>query len=416
MAEGFRTPERWDVPKGQNVSWKVAIPGLGHSSPIIWRDQICVTTAVSQDGQDTLRVGLYGEVDSLDALPVQRWMVYCLDKRTGETLWARTAYEGVPKTKRHPKGTFANATLATDGERIVASFGSEGLYAYGMDGTLRWKVDLGVLDAGFYLDPSAQFGTASSPVIHDGLVVLQADVQRGGFLAAFDLRDGREVWRVARDDVPTWCTPTVHIVEGRAQIVVNGWRHAGGYDLRTGREIWRLSRGGNTPVPTPIIAHGLIFLTSAQRPLSPIYGIRPTARGDITPASGVSTGDHIAWSHEREGAYMQTPIVYGDYLYVGRIIGVLNAFEARTGRHAYRARLGQGQGFTASAVAADGKLYYTSEEGDVFVVRAGSAFELLAQNPLGEVALASPAVSEGVLYFRTRTHLIAVGGTRPAGV
>lgn len=415
MAEGFRTPERWDVPRGQNVGWKVAIPGLGHSSPIIWRNQVCVTTAVSQDGQDTLRVGLYGEVDSLDALPVQRWMVYCLDKRTGAILWARTAHEGVPKTKRHPKGTFANATLATNGERIVASFGSEGLYAYGMDGTLRWKVDLGVLDAGFYLDPSAQFGTASSPVIHDGLVVLQADIQRGGFLAAFDLRDGREVWRVPRDDVPTWCTPTVHTVEGRAQIVVNGWRHAGGYDLRTGREIWRLSRGGNTPVPTPIVAHGLIFLTSAQRPLSPIYGIRLTASGDITPGSGVSAGDHIAWSHEREGAYMQTPIVYGDYLYVGRIIGVLNAFEARTGRHAYRARLGQGQGFTASAVAADGKLYYTSEDGDVFVVRAGSAFELLAENPLGEVALSSPAVSEGVLYFRTRHHLIAVGGSQPAG-
>lgn len=415
VAEGFATPVRWNVPAGENVRWKTPIPGLGHSSPIVWGDQVCVTTAVSDDGSDTLRVGLYGEVDSLKELPSQTWMVSCLDKRTGAVRWTRTAHAGVPKTKRHPKATFANSTLATDGERIVALFGSEGLYAYDMGGTLQWKVDLGVLDAGFFQDPSAQFGTASSPIIHEGVVIVQADVQKGGFLAAFDVRDGRQLWRAPREDVPTWSTPTVHDVGGRPQVVVNGWKHAGGYDLRTGREIWRLTRGGNTPVPTPIAGHGLIFLTSAQRPLSPIYGIRETSRGDITPADEAETNDHIAWSHRREGSYMQTPIVYGDYLYVGRIIGVLNAYRARTGEHVYRARLGVGGGVTASAVAGDGKLYYTSEDGDALVVRAGPTFELLAKNPLGEVTLASPAISEGVLFYRTRRHLVAIGNGPTSG-
>ncbi len=413
VADGYPSAVRWNVPAGENVRWKAAIPGLGHSSPIVWGDQICVTTAVSDDGRDTLRVGLYGEVDSLEELPRQKWMVWCLDKRTGAVRWTHTAHEGVPKTKRHPKGTFANATLATDGRHVVAMFGSEGLFAYDMAGRLLWKVDLGVLDAGFFQDPTAQFGTASSPVVHDGVVVVQADVQKGGFLAAFDVRDGRELWRTPREDVPTWCTPTVHVVAGRPQVLVNGWKHAGAYDLRSGREIWRLSRGGNTPVPTPIVGHGLVFLTSAQLPLSPIYGVHERASGDITPEDDRRASAHIAWSHQRDGSYMQTPILYGDLLYVGRIIGVVNAFRATTGERVYRARLGVGRGFTASAVAADGKLYYTSEDGEAFVVRAGPTFELLAENPLGEIAMATPAVSEGVLYYRTRHHLVAIADPVP---
>lgn len=411
VAEGYPTPARWSVAAGEHVRWRTPIAGLGHSSPIVWGDLVCVTTAVS-DREDVLRVGLYGDVESLAEVLPQKWQVWCLDKRSGALRWSRTVHAGTPKTKRHPKATYANATLATDGERIVAFFGSEGLYAYDMAGGLRWRVDLGVLDAGYFLDPAEQFGTASSPIVHDGLVIVQADVQRDGFLAAFDLRDGRQRWRTPRRDVPTWSTPTVLGNGPHAQVVVNGWKHAGGYDLQSGREIWRLSRGGNTPVPTPIAAFGLVFLTSAQLPLSPIYGIRDTARGDITPGEGAAgSSEHIAWSQGREGSYMQTPIVYGDQLYVGRITGVLNAFEARTGVHVYRKRLGVGRGFTASAVAADGKLYYTSEDGDVVVVRAGPSFEILAENALGEIALATPAISEGILYFRTRRDLIAIGAT-----
>jgi outer membrane protein assembly factor BamB len=409
VSEGHRTPLRWNATTGQQVRWKTAIPGLGHSSPVIWGDQVCVTTAIRTDGEASLRIGLYGDIAPVDDTSVHHWKVICLDKQTGRVGWERTAHSGVPRVKRHTKGTHANSTLATDGTHIVAFFGSEGLHAYDMEGKVLWTKDLGLLDSGFFMVPAAQWGFASSPVIHDGLVLVQVDVQRGSFVAAFEARTGREVWRTARADVPTWSTPTVARAPGGPQLIVNGFRHIGGYDLRSGKEVWRMRGLGDIPVPTPVVADGLIFVTNAHGPGAPIYAIRTSASGDLTSGS-TPPGEHIAWSHERDGAYMQTPIVYRDLLYNCRDNGVLGVYEARTGRRFYQQRLGGGRtGFTASPVAADGKVYFTSEEGDVFVVKAGSSFELLAENPLGEVSMATPAISEGVLYFRTRGHLVAIG-------
>jgi outer membrane protein assembly factor BamB len=409
VSEGHRTPLRWNATTGQQVRWKTAIPGLGHSSPVIWGDQVCVTTAIRTDGEASLRIGLYGDIAPVDDTSVHHWKVICLDKQTGRVRWERTAHSGVPRVKRHTKGTHANSTLATDGTHIVAFFGSEGLHAYDMEGKVLWTKDLGLLDSGFFMVPAAQWGFASSPVLHDGLVLVQVDVQRGSFVAAFEARTGREVWRTARADVPTWSTPTVARAPGGPQLIVNGFRHIGGYDLRSGKEVWRMRGLGDIPVPTPVVADGLIFVTNAHGPGAPIYAIRTSASGDLTSGS-TPPGEHIAWSHERDGAYMQTPIVYRDLLYNCRDNGVLGVYEARTGRRFYQQRLGGGRtGFTASPVAADGKVYFTSEEGDVFVVKAGSSFELLAENPLGEVSMATPAISEGVLYFRTRGHLVAIG-------
>ena len=175
----------------------------------------------------------------------------------------------MPKIKRHMKSTHANSTLATDGERIIAFFGSEGLHAFDMKGKQLWKKDLGVLDAGYYLAPEAQWETGSSPILHDGVVVVQADVQKGSFIAAFDARDGKELWRTTRDDVPTWSTPTVHEVNGRTQLLVNGMRHVGAYDFKTGEVIWKLSGGGDIPVPTPVVSDGLVFVTNCARPDGP---------------------------------------------------------------------------------------------------------------------------------------------------
>jgi outer membrane protein assembly factor BamB len=339
-----------------------------------------------------------------------KFIVACFDKRTGKQRWERVAKSGVPIIKRHPKSTHASSTLATDGRHIVAMFGSEGLYAYNMNGDLQWKKELGTLDSGFFMVPDAQWGFASSPVIHNGRLILQADVQKGSFLAAFDVRSGKELWRTARADVPTWSTPAVVNMNGRDQVIVNGWKHIGGYDLETGKEVWRMTGGGDIPVPTPITAHGLVYITSAHGKFAPIYAVRPTATGDITLKEGETSNAHIAWSYMRDGGYMQTPIVYGDILYVCRDNGVLGAFDVKTGARHYQARLGDGKtGFSASAVAANGRLYFTSEDGDVYVVKAGPAYELLATNPLGEVAMATPAISEGTLLFRTRNHLVAVG-------
>jgi outer membrane protein assembly factor BamB len=409
IGEGAPVPTTFDVAAKKNLRWRVPVTGLAHSSPIVWGNQVCTASAVSGVSNPELKVGLYGNIESVEDATPHRWLVMCFDKATGKRLWERTAHTGVPKVKRHTKSTHASSTMATDGRYILAFFGSEGLYAYDMKGTLVWKKDLGLLDSGFFRAPEAQWGFGSSPIIHDNRVIVQVDVQKGSFVAALALADGRELWRTPRNDVPTWSTPAVITDGPRPQVVVNGWRHIGGYDLETGRELWRMTGGGDIPVPTPIASHGLIFITNSHGGQSPIYAVKPTASGDITLGAGETANAHIAWSFPRDGAYMQTPIVYEDLLYVCRDNGVLSVFDVKTGERYYQARLADGRtGFSASPVASNGRLYFTSEEGDVWVVKAGKSFEVIATNPLGEVAMATPAISEGALFFRTRGHLVAI--------
>jgi outer membrane protein assembly factor BamB len=406
VAQGFKAPEKWT-----GFKWKTAIPGLGHSCPILWEDRLFVTTAVSAKGDQTLKIGLYGSIESVEDDTSHSWQVFCLDKRDGRVLWNKTAHEGIPKIKRHPKSSHASCTPATDGKHLVCFFGAEGLFCYNFEGKLLWKKDFGHLDSGFFAVPGAQWGFASSPVIHSNLVIVQCDVQTNSFIAALDIKDGREVWRTPRKDVPTWSTPTVDARPQRAQVIANGYKHIGGYHLTTGKELWKLQPGGDIPVPTPIVAHDLIFITSAHGRLAPLYAIRADATGDISLAAGTTTNEFIAWSIERGGNYMQTPIVVGDYVYSCRDHGVVTCFTARTGEKHYSERLGTGSsGFTASAVAADGKIYYTSEEGMVYVLKAGPKFEILATNKLGETCMATPALSKGQLFFRMRNHVAAVDG------
>jgi len=413
VAEGFPLPAEWSVPGSRNIRWKAPIPGLGHSSPTVWGDRLFVSTAISGAEKPELKVGLYGDIGSVNDTSVHRWLIYAIDAASGKVLWEKTVHTGVPRIKRHPKATHANSTLATDGRHLVAFFGSEGLYCFDLDGTLLWKKDLGELDSSFFMVPEAQWEFASSPVIHQDKVLVQCDVLKGSFIAAFGVNDGRELWRTDRQDVPTWGTPTVHVVGGRAQMIVNGYKHAGAYDVETGKEIWRLQGGGDIPVPTPVVGHGLVFLTSAHGPMAPIHAIRQEAAGDISLKPGETSNQFVAWSHPRDGAYMITPIVYGDYLYSAKNNGALSCYNARTGDRMYQARLGGGtSGFTASPVAGDGKVYFASEDGDVFVVKAGPAFELIATNAMGDICMASPALSNGVVYFRTRSQVVAVAAGR----
>ena len=407
IAEGFATATTWNAETNDNVLWSTPIPGLSHSSPVVWGDRVFVTTAISSSN-NSLRVGLYGDITPVRDNSEHTWKVYALDKGSGAIVWERTVHTGVPAVMRHTKSTHASATMATDGSRVIAYFGSEGLFAYDMDGELLWRKDLGVLDAGFYVVPEAQWGVASSPIIYDGKVILQADVQENSFIAAFDLVDGTELWRTSREDVPTWGNPNVYLSADRAQIVVNGYRHIGAYDPDSGAEIWKMRGGGDIPVPTPVFGHGLIFITNAHGQWSPIYAIRPDAAGDISLAEGEDTNEHVVWSIPRGGGYMVTPIVYGDYLYNLRNNGALSVFNARTGERMYQERLGAGGGFSASPVAADGKVYFTGEDGDIFVLEAGPEFKLLATNQMGEVCMATPAISEGMLLFRTQGHVVAI--------
>ena len=413
VAEGYPAPTRWDFKSGENIRWKTPIPGLAHSSPAIWGDRIFITTAVKSTGESRLKIGLYGDIKSEDEDTVFDWRLYCVNRKDGQVLWTRQCHSGKPKVKRHAKSSHANATACTNGKVVVAFFGAEGLYCYDLEGDLIWQKDLGVLDWGYFRAPAAQWGGGSSPVIHENVVILQCDVQKDSFIAAYSLKDGAELWKTARNEVPTWGTPTVYTGAEHPQIIVNGFKHIGAYDIHTGREIWRMTGGGDIPVPTPIVAHDLIYITNAHGRMSPVYAIKLSATGDISLKDDESSNDYVAWSYPRGGNYMTTPIVWEDYLYCCSNSGKLSCFDARTGELAYRENLGSSSvAFSASPVATDGKIYLPGEKGDIYVVRAGRKFEVIAINNMHETCMATPAISHGTLFFRTRNHLVAVAEGR----
>ncbi len=402
----------WNGESGKNILWKTEIPGLGHSSPVIWGDRVFLTSAVAASGEPALKLGLYGDVRPVEGEGAQSLNVYCLDRRSGKIRWQRTVASGQPKTKRHPKSTHANPTPATDGKHVVVFFGSEGLHAFDMNGKPLWSKDFGVLDAGFFVMPNAQWGFSTSPVIHQGKVIVLADVQKNGFLAALDVSTGKELWRKERNDVPTFGTPVVapYTAGGarRGQVVVNGWKHIGGYDVESGAELWKLRGGGDIPTPTPVFLDGLVVITSSHGPGRPIYAIRTDAAGDITGNRAA-----FAWTQEKAGNYMQTPLLHNGLGYFCLDNGVLSVYQLATGERLYQQRLGEGQsGFTSSPVAAGDRLYITNEEGRTHVVTLGREFKEVARNELSEQVMASAAISGDILYIRGRRHLYAIGRKR----
>jgi outer membrane protein assembly factor BamB len=403
-------PVHWDLQKGENIRWHTPIPGLAHSSPIIWGNVLYVATSVAPGNQD-LKVGLYGDIASADDQDSHQWRLLALDKDTGKILWDKLGFEGIPRGKRHPKSTHCNSTPATDGRRIVAIFGSEGLFCFDRDGALLWKKDLGPMKSGFYRVPTAQWGFSSSPVIHDGKVLVLCDVLDDSFLAEFDLADGRQLWRTARHDVPTWGTPAVAKTADHIEILVNGWHETAAYDFAAGTELWSLDGGGDIPVPTPIVAGGLAYFTSAHGPQRPMRAIRLDDHLLAATATG-ATNPTVAWQQERKGNYMQTPIVVGDFLYGCVDSGIVTCFEAKPGTVRYSERLGNGtEGFTASPVSDGRNLYFTSEIGNVYVIPANGSFSVAATNSLNDTCLSTAAVAEGTLFYRTRRELIAIGAT-----
>ena len=410
VADSQGLPDRWDAGTGAGIAWRTPIPGLAHSSPIAWGDRLYVTTAVSSRAGATFRPGLYGDGTASDDRSVHEWQLIALDRATGRIVWTRTAFRGEPREKRHIKSTYANQTPATDGRIVVAFFGSQGLYAYTVDGALKWKQDLGVLNAGAYDAPDYEWGNASSPVIDDGRVYVQLDVQRGSSLQAFDLETGERLWKAARTELPSWATPTIVQGPKGKEIVTNAPNRIRGYDPATGQELWSLAGSSKITAPTPIMAGGLVFVASGRAPERPIFAIRPGARGDLTPAAGATSSEGVAWSRTQRGPYMPTPLAYGDVLYVLSNQGLLDAYTLRTGAELYRQRIPHGgSGFSASPVASDGRLFLSSEDGEVFVIRAGPAFEAVARNTMGSPIMATAAIAGGRMLIRTQTHLVAVG-------
>jgi len=411
VADGQNLPERWNGATGDNVLWKTPMPGLAHSSPVVWGDRLYVTSAITSLGEATFKHGLFGEGDASPDRSVHRWKIYCLDTRTGKIVWERTAYEGVPREKRHVKSTYANSTPATDGRHIVVFFGSQGLYCFDVNGKLLWKKDVGVLDVGAYDAPEYEWGTASSPIIYKKTVIIQCDTSKEDFLLSVNIDTGTTVWKADRDELPSWGTPTVYTGSSRAELVTNASKLIRGYDPDTGKELWRLGGSSQITAPTPVFFEDLIVVASGRRPEAPIFVVRAGSSGDITLAKGTLASQQVAWSRQQRGSYMPTPLIYGGLLYVLGNAGIFDCYELRAGTEVYRQRLKhQGGGFSASPVAADGRIYMPSEDGDIFVVKAGKDFGLLATNPMGERLMATPALSGGRMFVRGEHTVFAIGG------
>ncbi len=419
VADGQNLPEKWNGKTGENILWRTPIPGLAHSSPVVWGDRLFVTSAISSKAGATFKPGLYGDGDASDDATPQKWMLYAIDKRTGKIVWEKVAAQGPPRNKRHIKSTYASASPATDGRVVVAWFGSEGVHAYDMNGAPLWQVDLGRVDMGAYDIPTFEWGPASSPIIWNGMVLLQVDTQADSFILALDAATGKTMWKSDREEIPSWGTPTVITTPAGDELVTNASNFIRGNDPRTGKELWRLGGSSKITAPTPFLARqeqsgdGLIVVASGRGPERPIFVVRPGARGDLTLPKDQASSATVLWSKTGRGSYMPTPLAYNGLLYVIANNGVLDAYELMTGKDVYRQRLEPvGSGFSASPVAADGRLYLSSEDGEITVIAAGPEFKQVAVNSMGELVMATPALSEGVMYVRGASSLFAIGSAR----
>jgi len=410
IADGQRIPLEWDSGARKNVRFATPIEGFSVSSPIVWGERIFVLSASSGASDRTFRTGLYGDVTPIDDLSEHRWLLYALDTRDGRVVWERELERARPGTKRHPKSSQANATPATDGKRIMSLLGSTGfLYCHDFEGNLLWKKEIGILNSGWFYDPDYQWGHSSSPILYDGRVIVQADVHGSPFIAAYDLESGDEVWRTAREgEIPTFATPTVYRGPTGDELVTNGTRIRG-YDPKTGTLLWHLGPNSEIPVGSPVVTSDLIYVTAGYPPIKPIYAIRPGSRGDLALPAGVDKSEALAWSKTRGGTYIPSPVVYRGYVYTNENNGLLVCYDAATGEIVYRARIGgTGGAYAASPIAADGRLYFTTEEGETFVVEAGPEYRLLAKNRVEGVVLSTPAASDGLLVIRTLEQVYGI--------
>ena len=409
IADQQDLPADWNVKTGSNIRWKTAIPGQGHSSPVVWGDRLFVTSVV-RENPPAVVFGDAGGISLANDKAPHIWRLSCLSAKDGTLVWSKDVHSGVPRATRHVKSSQANATPVTDGSTVVSILGSEGMAAFDMQGALKWRVDLGVLNPGLYGDPTSEWGYASSPIIFDDRVIVQVDRHKDSYLAAFDLASGKRLWNVPRVERPVWSTPTLHTAGSRTDLIVVGGEYVRGYDPRTGDERWRFKDEAEVKTPTPFVVDDLIVFSGGYRG-RPIFAVKVGAKGDISEPENAKSGAYLAWRSETGGPYTTTPLAYQGVLYAVRDEGILGTYDVKTGVGLYRERTNTTH--SASPVASDGKVYLAAEGGEVIVLKAGRTFEVLARNDMGEPLMATPAISDGTMFIRTAGHVYAVGKKPP---
>jgi outer membrane protein assembly factor BamB len=405
VVAGGNLPEQWTAE--QNVRWKTDLPGMGWSSPIVWGDKIFLTTAINLGDSEEPKKGLYFGGNRPEPPQTEHeWRVYCLDLNSGQIIWNELAHRGVPSGSRHIKNSFASETPITDGQRVYAYFGNLGLFCYDLNGKPLWSKLLGTRPTRF------GWGTAASPVLHEGRLYLVDDNDEESYLLALDAANGNEIWRVTRDEKSNWATPLVWKNEQRTEIVTPGTGRVRSYDL-DGKLLWELEGMSSITIATPYSQFGNLYLSSGyvMDKLRPVYAIKPGAIGDITLPEDQTSSEYIAWVNREAGPYNPSTLVYGDYLYVLLDRGFFACYDAHTGQMVYdKQRIPEGKAFTSSPWAYQDKIFCINEDGVTFVIGAGPEFKLLHTNPLAEddMAMATPAIAGDKLLIRTAPRLYCI--------
>ncbi len=431
VSDNPNLPDRWS--KTENVEWVAEVPGVGWSSPIVWGGRVFTTSATSDQPMKQPSLGTDYSNEYLAELRAQgleadeinkrlyardrelpheisiRLMVFCYDLETGARLWQRQVYDGNPLGARHSKNSYASETPVTDGEYVYVYFTHHGLFAFDFDGNPTWETPLSAYQT------VRDWGTGASPALHGDRLYVLNDNEEQSFLAAFDKRNGKELWRTRRSfdarRKTGWSTPLVWQNELRTEIVTLGPGAVISYDL-DGTELWTMRRVAGSPIQSPFAWGDFLFITagSSGGKTNPVAVIRPGGSGDITPPEGVDKNEHVVWYNRLAGGtYLPTPLVYDGALYVLRAKGIFSRYDVNTGERIFRSRVAPGAAaFTASPWAYRGKIFAMGEEGDTYVIEAGEEYKLVGVNRLEEWTLASPAIVGERLLIRTQSRLYSI--------
>ncbi len=430
-------PSEWGPDK--NVAWKVKVPGVAWSSPIISGDKVILTTAITENqrkpqagggfgggrppGGGGRPPGGFGRGGGSPPNALYRWEIHCLDRATGKTLWTELALEAKPRIPTHGSNTFATETPVTDGERVYAYFGMHGVFCLDLSGKLVWKKDLGSYPM------QMGWGTASSPALDEKRLFLQIDNEEKSFLVALDKKSGAEVWRATRDEQTNWGSPILWKNRQRTELVAMGSRKVRSYDPSSGKVLWELAMGGGRCCSTPVGDAEHLYLGAeagmggmggfggggfggrgrGDEGGGGLFAVRAGASGDITLKSGSTSNAGVAWSQPKGGPEMASPLVFEGHLYIlSRNGGIVTCHDAKTGKQVYKERLPGARAFWASPWAGDGKVFCPDDAGTTYVLQAGPEFKVLAQNSLNEMLWSSPAAVGGAVYLRGVDHLYCI--------